>query len=199
LHFMLYFWCHKVSNSVIKGDEMSEKPITIQNEADVRPQAAKPMFGRADHRLDPKKRLTIPTNWFERMGRPEEVYVMPSLTQRNCIEVFSPSEFDRRTDAMRDASLTNPALSTFLSNLGELIECVSVDSQNRIRIKDSLLAFAELTEQVVFIGAGFHIELWALENRPAIDGSESQVIGEILAQPKFLKKVGLRKDDDDDA
>ena len=168
-------------------------------QAEVRPRAVKPMFGRADHRLDPKRRLTIPTSWFERMGRPEEVYAMPSLTQRNCIEVFSPPEFDRRTEALRDASLTNSALAGFLSNLGELIECVSVDSQNRIRIKDSLLSFAGLKDKVVFIGAGFHIELWSLENRPAMDGAEIKVVSELLAHPKFLKKVGLKKDDDDDA
>ena len=56
-----------------------------------------------------------------------------------------------------------------------------------------------IKDKVVFIGAGFHIELWSLENRPAMDGAEIKVVSELLAHPKFLKKVGLKKDDDDDA
>ena len=197
--FMLYIGWDKVCNGVRRRAGMSENPITMPIEAEVRPRAVKPMFGRADHRLDPKRRLTIPTSWYERMGRPEEVYVMPSLTERRCLEVYSPPEFDRRTEVLRNASMTNPAMAEFLSNLGELIECVGVDGQNRIRVKDSLLAFANLKDKVVFIGAGFHIELWSLEERPIIDGSEHKVVKEILAQRKLLKKVGLGGVDDDDA
>ena len=32
-----------------------------------------------------------------------------------------------------------------------------------------------------------------------MDGAEIKVVSELLAHPKFLKKVGLKKDDDDDA
>lgn len=176
---------------------MSDNTTTIKEESPLRPIVVKPMFGRADHRLDPKRRLTIPTSWFERMGRPAEVYAMPSLTQRNCIELFCSHEFDRRIEKMSNASLTNPEFGAFLSNLGELIECVSVDCQNRIRLRDSLLAFAGLKDNVVLIGAGFHLELWSLDNRPAIDGTESKVVAEILSKPKFLQKIGLKKEDDD--
>lgn len=142
-----------------------------------------PILGRADHRLDPKRRFTIPADWYERMGRPEQVYAMPSLSKMRRIDVFCPSEFDKKMESFRNTALSDSAISRFTSRIGELINCVAVDSQNRIRIKDSLLAYAGLSdENVVLIGAGFHFEIWSLENRPKIDGSEAELLEQLATE-----------------
>jgi hypothetical protein len=51
-------------------EENNKKNIEVQ-----------PILGRADHRLDPKRRFTIPSDCYERMCRPAQVYVMPSLSR----------------------------------------------------------------------------------------------------------------------
>ena len=43
---------------------------------------------------------------------------------------------------------------------------MSWDAQGRIRIKDKLLEFAELRDQVVLAGALDKFQLWSPENRP---------------------------------
>ena len=145
-----------------------------------------PILGRADHRLDPKRRFTIPTDWYDRMGRPAQVYVMPSLSRARCLDVFCPSEFDKRMESFRNAALSDAAKARFTSRIGELISCLSVDTQNRIRPKDSLLAYAGIDADVVLIGTGYHFEVWSLANRPKLDGAEADILADLVSEAQSM-------------
>lgn len=153
----------------------------IQKKSEVQP-----ILGRADHRLDPKRRFTIPSDWYERMCRPSQVYVMPSLSRERCLDVFCPAEFDKRMEAFRSKALSDTGNSKFTSRIGELISCVTVDTQNRIRVKDSLLAYIGIKEEVVLIGTGYHFEVWSLANRPKLDGSEADILELLAAEAQQL-------------
>lgn len=168
---------------------MSENPLQ-HSVPDASVAAIQPLLGRADHRLDPKKRFTIPSDWYERMGRPAQVYVMPSLSHAGgadrCLDLFCPSEFDRRMEAFRSAALSDAAKARFTSRIGELVSCVAVDTMNRIRVKDSLLSFAGIGGEVVLVGAGYHIEVWSLANRPKLDGSEADVLSALAVEAQSM-------------
>ena len=167
---------------------MSEHPTENTIERVPQVTAIQPILGRADHRLDPKRRFTIPSDWFERMGRPSQVYAMPSLSRMRRLDVFCPSEFDKKMESFRNTALSDAATSSFTSRIGELINCVAVDSQNRIRIKDSLLTYAGIgNDDVVLIGAGFHFEVWSVENRPRIDGSEAELLEQLANEAITMK------------
>ena len=113
------------------------------------------------------------------MGRPPQVYVMPSLSHLHgprCLDIFCPAEFDRRMEAFRHAALSDATKASFTSRIGELVSCLSVDPMNRIRVKDSLLAFAGLADGVgageVGLAAGIsrlpvpksgYVELWSAQ------------------------------------
>ncbi len=167
---------------------MSEHPTENTIERVPQSMAIQPILGRADHRLDPKRRFTIPSDWFERMGRPSQVYAMPSLSRMRRLDVFSPTEFDKKMESFRNTALSDAATSSFTSRIGELINCVAVDSQNRIRIKDSLLAYAGIgNDDVVLIGAGFHFEVWSIGNRPRIDGAEADLLEQLANEAITMK------------
>ncbi len=91
-------------------------------------------------------------------------------------------------ESFRNTALSDSATSRFTSRIGELISCVAVDSQNRIRIKDSLLSYAGLGNDnvvlidIVLIGAGFHFEVWSLDRRPRIDGSEADLLEQLATE-----------------
>ena len=164
-----------MSETGIKMEEKSQEITEIQ-----------PILGRADHRLDPKRRFTIPSDWYERMCRPAQVYVMPSLSRERCLDVFCPAEFDKRMEAFRNKALSDSGNSKFTSRIGELINCVTVDTQNRIRVKDSLLAYIGIKDEVVLIGTGYHFEVWSLVNRPKLDGSEADILEMLAAEAQQL-------------
>ena len=169
---------------------MSEQPIQSAAATGAEPAAMQPILGRADHKLDPTRRFTVPSDWCARMGAPAQLYAMPSLSHLHgparCLDLFCPEEFDRRMARFRDVALSDASKAGFASRIGELISCVSLDTMNRIRVKDSLLAYAGIVSDVVLIGTGYHIEVWSLENRPKIDGSEASVLDQLAAEAQSL-------------
>lgn len=115
------------------------------------------------HSLDPKKRLTIPSEWRAQVGRPQSLYVLPDINLK-CLCVFPASEMMRRLENMRRHSMADKKARQFARELGSHSDLVSWDSQGRIRIKDELLELAGLTDQVVMVGALDRFELWSPEN-----------------------------------
>ena len=129
----------------------------------------KPLVDRADHRMDVKRRFSLPISWYERMGAPQQLYTMISLSGQNCIDVFTPEEFDKKFKPLREKALSNENAANFVSRLGELVSVVSIDSAKRLRIKEQYLSYIGIglaDENIVLIGANNKFEIWSLKNRP---------------------------------
>jgi len=116
--------------------------------------------GTFKHCLDPKKRLTIPSEWREQTGSGSGLYVLPDVTSR-CLCVFPASEMSRRLEKIRDHSISDRKARQFARALASRSDLVTWDSQGRIRIKDELLAFADLQGDVVMVGTFHSFELWS--------------------------------------
>jgi MraZ protein len=121
------------------------------------------------HSLDPKKRLTIPSEWRAQVGSPKSLYVLPDVVSR-CLRVFPAAEMVRILDKMRKHSIADAKAREFARTLGSHSELVTWDAQGRIRIKDELLNFAGIADQVVMIGTFDSFELWSPENQQKAGG-----------------------------
>lgn len=122
-------------------------------------------FGRFDHALDPKKRLTIPAVWRELLGNPEHLYVLLDPYE-SCLTILSEREMDARMSKLRSGSLFDKNRSAAMRYIGENSELLNVDGHGRIRISDRLLRLVGVKDKVVFIGTGVKMELWPLELKP---------------------------------
>ncbi len=122
-------------------------------------------MGRFVHALDPKRRLTIPAGWRELMGNPRYVYVVPD-PRETCLNLVSTNEMELRLAKLRQRGLFERDATEALRKIGEHSEFLSLDVQGRIRIRDGLLDFAGLADQVVMIGAGLKVQLWSPALRP---------------------------------
>jgi len=101
------------------------------------------------------------------MGKPQDVYVMRSLTGGACLDVFTPEDFDKRfLRPFKDAPVTDQETAAFLRKLSNATELLQVDTQNRIRVSDDMLSYAGLETDVVLIASGAHFEVWSLANFP---------------------------------
>jgi MraZ protein len=124
-----------------------------------------PMFvGEFVHSLDPKKRLTIPSVWRAQVGSPRSLYVLPDFHQK-CLNVFPAAEMVHKLEKLRRYSMADRKAMHFASVLGAASDLVPWDSQGRIRIKDKLLSFAGLVDQVVLVGALDKFQLWNPDDR----------------------------------
>jgi len=117
------------------------------------------------HSLDPKKRLTIPSLWRAQVGEPQSLFVLPDFHER-CLNVLPAAEMAQRLEKIRKHSMADRKVMEFTRTLGAASDLVSWDTQGRVRIKDKLLSFAGITDQVQMIGAMHRFQLWNPANLP---------------------------------
>ncbi len=117
--------------------------------------------GQFEHSLDPKKRLTIPSEWREYAGIPASLYVLPSIEEGvRCLSVYPAREMVQRLQRIRSLSIGDAKARQFARVLGSQSQLAPWDSAGRIRIKDALLEYAQLGDQVILVGAIERFELW---------------------------------------
>lgn len=133
--------------------------------------------GTFTHSLDPKRRLTIPSEWREHAGAPASVYVLPGVHQP-CLTVFPAREMAQRLQRVRNLSIADERARQFARILGSRSQLAPWDSAGRIRIKDELMEFAGLADQVVLVGAIEGFELWNPERWKIADGAGAANLAE---------------------
>ena len=140
---------------VTKGQAVEEADTILEKE--IKGQGV--FVSNFTHSLDPKKRLTIPSAWRAQVDSPKSLYVLPDVHQK-CLCVYPAGEMVRRLEKIRTHSIADPKARQFARVLASQSDLVSWDSQGRIRIKDGLLDFAALVDQVALVGAFDSFELW---------------------------------------
>jgi len=123
------------------------------------------------HSLDPKRRLTIPSEWRAQVGDSKSLYVLPDVHDR-CLCVYPASEMVRRLQKIRNHSIADRKARQFARVLASQSDLVSWDTQGRIRIKDELLEFARLEDQVILVGAFDSFELWNPDSFREVGGMD---------------------------
>ena len=151
-------------NRVTESQEMEDANTTLENE--VKGQGI--FVGEFTHSLDPKRRLTIPSEWRAQVGTPRSLYVLPDVANK-CLCVFPASELQRRMEKIRNHSIADTKARQFTRMLASKSDLVAWDTQGRIRIKDELLDFAELKDLVMMAGNFYSFELWTPDNRSAYE------------------------------
>ena len=118
------------------------------------------------HALDPKKRLTIPSEWRDALGNPTYVYVMPSANEE-CLELIPVELMERTLQQYQSADIFDDEADADAQAIAQFAQMLKVDAAGRIRIGDNLLAHAGIAGGVTMIGGIRKAKLWATERRPA--------------------------------
>lgn len=118
--------------------------------------------GSYHHSLDPKRRLIVPSSWRSMMGDSPRLFVFPH-PDRKCLYFYTLIEMNRRLRLLRDSSVVDMQDEQALRSMMASADALSVDAQGRVRIKDELLAHAEVESKVVLVGTLTRIELWSEE------------------------------------
>ncbi len=133
--------------------------------------------GNFTHSMDPKRRLTVPSEWREYAGEPGTLYVLPGVDERY-LTVFPAREMVQRLQRLRNLSIADAKARQFARVLGSQSQLAPWDSAGRIRIKDELLEYAGLTDQVVLAGAIEGFELWNPERWKTVRSAGVASLGE---------------------
>ena len=115
------------------------------------------LMGEYHHSIDEKGRMIIPSKFRVELG--ESFIVTRGL--ENCLFVYSNSEWEKITNKLNKLPFTKKDARNFNRFfLSGAIE-VELDKQGRINISNPLATYASLEKDVVIIGVGDRLEIWA--------------------------------------
>ena len=115
------------------------------------------LYGQFNHSVDSKGRLAVPFKFRDILGSSLVIVVDPDGSLR----IYSAEQFDNFiADLEEKIDTSSPRgrklLKTFTANASSC----ELDSQGRIIIPPVLRKYANITKEVVVIGAGTKAEVW---------------------------------------
>lgn len=112
------------------------------------------------HNLDPKRRLTVPSEWRALVGQPERFFVIPSVGEDKHLYVYPARVMGPKLRNIHNLSMADAQGRTYLRIMGSRSEMLGWDTQGRVRVRDELLAHAGLSSEVLLVGNFEGFELW---------------------------------------
>ena len=139
------------------------------------------MFGKFTHNVDPKGRLFVPAKLREELG--DVFYVMIGL--ENSLMVFPEAKWAQVNESFNSVPLSDSgALRYIRSNVARC----EPDKQGRFVLPPILRKYANLTNDVTFLGQGDHAEIWDAE---AYNAKEAAWLADSENLATALKELGL--------
>jgi MraZ protein len=116
-----------------------------------------PVFlGTHSPRLDEKGRLFLPARFRDELAEG----VVITKGQERCLFVFPLAEFQRVTEALSQAPVTQKTVRDYSRVFFASASQEVPDKQGRVTIPQSLREYAGLTKDCVVIGANTRLEIW---------------------------------------
>lgn len=111
------------------------------------------MYGKYRHSVDPKGRLFVPAKLRDELG--EAFYV--TLGLEKCLTVYTQASWDSFMEKANAVPVYQQGVLRFL--LANVVRC-EPDKQGRFLLPPDLRGYANITQNVVFIGQGTRAEIW---------------------------------------
>lgn len=123
------------------------------------------MLGNVRHMLDDGYRMRIPAKFTKSLGDP--AYIVPGrkvMGDKRCLYILPHERFESVVEKLDTQSLYGGDETiedaTVLLGLGDTI---NEDPQGRVKLEKSLCSFAGIFKEIVFVGKGTYLEVWAAE------------------------------------
>lgn len=116
-------------------------------------------YGSVEHTVDSKNRIRIPAKF--RSGFGKEFYFM--ARPQGCIGVVTPEELERVRQKLDAVTSGDPKKMMARRVIMGSVERAVEDDQGRILLSASLREHAKITKDVITVGIGDYLEIWALD------------------------------------
>ena len=126
-------------------------------------------LGHAEHQLDAKNRIRIPAKFRSEFGK--EFFFM--ARPQGCIGVYTKEAIDRVVEKFKGVSSGDPKRLQAKRVILGSIEKATEDEQGRIVLSARLREHANLNKDVITVGSGDYLEIWAAEAYDVYNGSMS--------------------------
>lgn len=118
--------------------------------------------GRYEHTIDSKGRLSIPSKFRDVLSEThDDRLVITNFDQ--CLVAFPYEEWTALEQKVNSLSLVKKEVKTFLRFFYSSAMDCAIDKQGRLLIPQTLRDYAALQKDVILVGEGKKIEIWARE------------------------------------
>ncbi len=114
--------------------------------------------GTYQRALDGKLRVLLPKRLRSNLPEDSSLYLTPGTD--HCLELHTDDSLSELARRASQSSSSSKNVRSFSRLFYARAEQCDIDNQGRIRIPQSLAKLADLEKELVFIGVGFHWELW---------------------------------------
>ena len=123
--------------------------------------------------LDAKKRVAIPSGWVS--GEGDEFHVVPHPTERFLI-IMREEELGKWEQKFQESRLSMQEKRRAIRAFYASARAVATDKQGRILLPESHCEWAQLDEDVVFIGSPGRMEIWSVQNYQANEPADRSAL-----------------------
>ena len=116
--------------------------------------------GQAEYSVDSKGRVAIPAKMRKAMTPAANETFTVTRGFEDCIFLYPMDKWADIEEEIEDLNMYDREVRDFIRIIMMWADEVSLDGQGRISIPNPLLAFAELDDSALILGAYDHIEIW---------------------------------------
>ena len=121
------------------------------------------VFTGTYHRsLDNKLRVLLPKRLRQALAADAELFLTPGT--ENCLEMHTQQSLDELAERARQSHSGSQNLKSFSRLFYARARHCEVDTQGRVRVPGELADLAGLEKEIVFVGVGYHWEIWNLNS-----------------------------------
>ncbi len=120
-----------------------------------------PLTGRHINKIDKKGRVSVPKSFRDALAGETlaGVYVFPSFKTR-ALEACGADYMARLADSLGDLDLFSDEEDEMAVAILENAHALNFDPEGRVVLPPELLAYANLTDQAMFVGRGARFRIW---------------------------------------
>lgn len=116
-------------------------------------------YGQVEHQLDAKNRIRVPARYRSELGK--EYYFM--ARPQGCIGVLTQEALDRLVAKLDKVTSGDPEMVRAKRVILGSVEKVTEDEQGRVVLSSYFRSHARISKDVITVGNGEILEIWALE------------------------------------
>jgi MraZ protein len=133
--------------------------------------------GEYQYKVDEKGRVPLPPR-FRRQLR--EGVVLSKGMGEKCIAVYPIREWKRLSDKLAEQTLTGAKLRRLTRAMHGSAFDTSFDGQGRVKLPDTLRAYAGIGDTAIVVGANARVELWSEEGWKAEQAAAEEQASQII-------------------
>jgi len=146
-------------------------------------------FGRFDHTIDSKGRISVPAHFRDvLLGDPRLVVAPHTVFGQRCLDLFPQAEWQKLLDKVAALPRFSPTVTKFeMGYLARAHRC-DIDAAGRILLPPVLRQHAGLMKDVVFLGIQSKFRLMDAERWSKV---ESEHDAEAAENPAMYQDLGI--------